>query len=238
MPVTAWTFLAGTLALIGIFPTSGFWSKEEILMAAYLRHPFVFIILLLAALLTAIYMGRLFSIVFLRNGQKTKDAKDPGLFMKAPLGILAVFSIISGLFLKSFVPASHEVHGPFFVTLLGLLTGTGGFLLTIYFYLFKPGQVQRLAEKFSGPRTVLEKKYYIDEIYDGLIRCGQDTFAHLCDVFERVVIVGLLVNGTAKLTHLAGDFARKIQTGQVQFYALLFSLGVTLLTYGVILWKH
>lgn len=239
MPVTAWTFLAGTLALVGIFPTSGFWSKEEILMAAYLQNPFVFVVLLAGALLTAVYMGRLFSIVFLQSGEKTKDVKDPSGYMKVPLLILAIFSIVSGFFLKNFVPAHHEAHhGPFFVTLLGLVVGAGGFLITIYFYLFKPGQIQQMAEKFPGPRLVLQKKYYIDEIYDGLIRYGQDSFAHLCDIFERVVIVQFFVNGTAKLTRLLGDYARKIQTGQVQFYALLFSLGVTLLTYGLILWKH
>ena len=239
MPVTAWTFLAGTLALVGIFPASGFWSKEEILMTAYMENPLVFVLLLLTALFTAIYMGRLFAVVFLRKGEHAKAAKDPGWTMKGPLYALAFFSLIGGFLpFKNFVPALFESHGPFSVTLLGLAVGLVGFLFTTYLYTQKSEQVSQLAQALRGPRELLEHKYYIDEIYNTLIRYSQDAFAHGCDIFERVVVVNFFVNGTARLTRFAGDLARRLQTGRVQFYALLFSLGVTLLTYGFILWKR
>ena len=239
MPVTAGTFFVGTLALVGIFPTAGFWSKEEILTEAYLKNPLVFILLLLTALLTALYMGRLFSVVFLRKDDHPSHAEDPSWTMKGPLCVLAFFSLIAGFLpLKNFVPSFEEAHGPFWVTLLGLAVGTLGFLAAVYAYLFRPETIRQIAQDLRGPRKLLEKKYYMDEIYDGLIRYGQDAFAHLCDLFERVVVVQIGVNGTAQLTRWAGDTVRKLQTGQIQFYALLFSLGVTLLTYGLILWKR
>ena len=239
MPVTAGTFFIGTLALVGIFPTAGFWSKEEILTEAYLKSPFVFTLLLLTALFTALYMGRLFSVVFLRRNDHDGHAKDPSWIMKAPLCVLALLSLIAGFLpLKHFVPSFEEAHGPFGVTLAGLAVGTFGFLSAVYAYLFRPETVRQIAQTLKGPRQLLEKKYYVDEIYEGLIRYGKDTLAHLCDIFERVVVVQIGVNGTAKLTRLAGGAVRKLQTGQIQFYALLFSLGVTLLTYGFILWKR
>ena len=240
MPVTAWTFLAGSLALVGIFPFSGFWSKEEILMTAYLKHTVVFGFLLVAALFTALYMGRLFAVVFLRSSPEPRPAKESNWMMKGPLLILALLSLGGGLLpWKSFVPSPSESHqGPFWVTLLGLGIGTIGFLVALFFYTLKPAWIEACNRIFRGPRLILEKKYYMDEIYNALIRYGQDAFGHGCDLFERSVIVQGCVNGTARFTRLLGDLTRQLQTGRVQFYALLFSMGVTLLTYGLILWNR
>ena len=208
-------------------------------MTAYVQNPLVFVLLLLTALFTAIYMGRLFAVVFLRKGEHAKAAKDPGWTMKGPLYVLAFFSLIGGFLpFKNFVPALSESHGSFSVTLLGLVVGLVGFLFTVYLYTQKSEQVSQLAQALRGPRELLEHKYYIDEIYNTLIRYGQDAFAHGCDIFERVVVVNFFVNGTARLTRFTGNVMRKLQTGRIQFYALLFSLGVTLLTYGFILWKR
>lgn len=239
MPVTAWTFLAGVLALVGIFPTAGFWSKEGILMTAFLQNPFLFWPLLLTVLCTAVYTGRLFAVVFLRDGEKMREAKDPGWVMKVPLFVLAVFSLISGFLpLKEFIPLDHEFHGPFFVTLAGLTAGTGGFLITLYLYTSRGALLSRWTRSAGGLRRLLEKKYYVDEVYDAMIRYGQDALAHFCDIFERIVVVKIGVNGTARLTAYAGHIARKLQTGRVQFYALLFSLGVTVLAYGFLVWNR
>ena len=239
MPVTGWTFLTGTLALVGIFPLSGFWSKEEILGTAHLTSLPVFILLLGTALLTSIYMGRLFGVVFLGPAPK-KPVKEPGWEMKIPLLVLAFFSMIAGFLpLKEFVPfQGHESHGSLGVTILGLLVPTIGFMLTLYFYVFKPGFVNHLTQSLRRPIHLLEKKYYVDELYNGLIRYVQDAFAHGCDLFERYVVVEVAVNGTARLTRWTGDFLRRLQTGKIQFYALFFSLGVTLLAYGFILWNR
>ncbi len=239
MPVTGWTFLVGTLALVGIFPLSGFWSKEEILSAAYHGSPVVFILLLLTALFTAIYMGRLFSVAFLRRSGEEKKAKDPSWIMKGPLLLLALFSLGGGFLpLKAFVPLEHPLHGPLMVQILGLFMGLLGFFSSVYLYTFHPEGVAALSQKVSGLRQVLEKKFYFDEMYNALIRYGQDRFAALCDLFEKVVVVEFYVNGTARLTRYTGHLVRQLQTGRIQFYALLFSIGVTFLTYGFLLWKR
>lgn len=251
MPVTGWTFFVGTLALVGIFPTAGFWSKEEILGTAYQASLPVFFLLLLTVLFTAIYMGRVFARVFLhpltptlspsrgRGKGEGEPIRDPSWIMKAPLGVLAFFSLVGGFLpWKNFVPLLHEFHGSPFVTFLGLGVGTAGLGLTLYLYTFRPQTVARIREAARGPREILERKYYMDDLYDALIHYGQDAFAHLCDLFERVVVVGLYVNGTARLTAGMGNLVRQLQTGRVQFYALLFSLGVTLLTYGLLLWSR
>lgn len=239
MPVTGWTFLAGMLALVGIFPASGFWTKEEILGTAYLQNFPIFLLLLLTALLTSIYMGRLFAVAFLRETPQKKRAQDPGWTMKGPLILLALLSLGgAALPLKEFVPLSPEFHGPFLVTFLGLSVGALGLLATLYFYLLQPEGVDRLAEWLKGPRKILEKKYYIDEIYNAFIRYGQDGLAKVCDLFERYIVVSFAVNGTARLTRFAGNCLRKLQTGRVQFYAFVFSVGVTALAYGFLLWKR
>jgi len=239
MPLTGWTFLAGTLALVGIFPAAGFWSKEEILITAYGGNSVIFICLLLTAFFTAVYMGRLFAVVFLKEPLPGKSAHDPGWAMKGPLIVLALLSLISGsLPFKKFVPLAHEFHGSLTVTLLGLTVGTVGFLLALYFYGFRLENVRRAGRFLDAPRRILERKYYVDEIYNALIRYGQDALAKACDLFERSVIVEFCVNGTARLTRLAGDTLRRLQTGQIQLYALVFSLGVTVLAYGFLLWNR
>ncbi len=239
MPVTGWTFLVGLLALAGIFPMSGFWTKEEILATAYHQNFPIFVLLLLTAFLTAVYMGRLFAVAFMRSAPQKKRAEEPGWKMKAPLLALSLFALVGGFLpLKEFVPVTQEIHAPFLVTILGLSAGVLGLLFTLYFYLFQPKTVEQLAEVLKEPRRILEKKYYIDEFYNVLIRYGQDGFAKICDLFERYIIINFAVNGTARVTRLTGDFLRKLQTGQVQFYAFIFSLGVTALVYGVFLWKH
>jgi NADH-quinone oxidoreductase subunit L len=239
MPVTGWTFLAGTLALVGIYPTSGFWSKEEILSAAYQGSLPVFILLLFTALFTAVYMGRVFSVVFLRRSGEEREVKEPGWVMKGPLLVLALLSLGGGFLpLKAFVPLAHETHGLLAVQMLGLAVGLAGFLVSVFLYTFRPAAVARFSEKMLGFRQVLEKKYYFDELYDALVRYGQDRLALLCDLFEKYVVVELYVNGTARLTRQAGNWVRRLQTGRVQFYALLFSIGVTLLTYGCLIWKR
>ena len=250
MPVTGWTFLVGTLALVGIFPTAGFWSKEEILVTAYHESLPIFLFLLLTAFFTSVYMGRVFALVFLgeppalradRPGgaKEKKNIGDPHWTMKGPLCVLALFSLLGGFLpWKDFVPALQEFHASPWVTLLGLGVGTGGLGLTLYLYTFQIPTVVRIREAMRGPRQVLERKYYLDDFYDVLIRYGQDALAHLCDLFERIVVVKLCVNGTARATRWTGHVVRQLQTGRIQFYALLFSLGVTLLTYGLLLWNR
>lgn len=240
MPITGWTFLVGTFALVGIFPFSGFWSKEEILMAASYENFLLFLLLLFTVLLTAAYMGRLFYAVFLRPGPLEKNVKEPSWLMKVPLLVLGLFSLIGGFLpLKKFVSLEPSLHGPFWVTVLGLLGGVGGFAGVIYLYALRPQGLQWISRQAQSLRRVLERKYYIEDFYNGLVRYGQDRLAQGCDLFERSIIVDLYVNGTARFTRLVGDFLRGFQTGRVQFYALFMSWGLTVLVYGfLLLWRH
>ena len=83
---------------------------------------------------------------------------------------------------------------------------------------------------------MLERKFFIDDFYDAVVIRGfQENLARISDLFERKAVVEVGVNGTARLTRLAGDLLRKLQTGVVQFYALIFSIGITVILYVMIL---
>jgi NADH-quinone oxidoreductase subunit L len=239
MPATSWTFLIGTLALMGIPPLSGFYSKEQILEAAG-HGPAVMLWLALAVVfLTSFYMGRLCTVVFFRKEPRHDDQHHPpheaGWAMTAPLILLAVFSVIAGFLpIVQLLGASHHEaasahsgHGLLFAS-LGL--AAAGFCSSFFIYRIKP-QVGTL----TFPGTVLEKKYFFDDLYDGLIKYVQENIASASDWFERKVIVETGANGTAWLAQWSGRRLRRFQTGKIQHYALAFTAGVTVIVFVIIL---
>jgi NADH-quinone oxidoreductase subunit L len=229
MPITFWTFLIGTLALIACPPFSGFWSKDEILASADQNIP-AFLAIAIVTFLTAFYMSRMFAVAFLGDPRSdhARHAHESPLVMTAPLVILSIPACIAGFpFIASAlikVP-EHEGSpiGSMVVSLIAFLAGT-----TFGFYLYKG----RNKDSISIP--LFEHRFYIDEFYNALIRWTQDLLANISGFIDRWIIDGGLVRGLSSATWGFGFALRFLQIGNLQAYAFLFGAGVVLLLYYIL----
>lgn len=249
MPVTFWTFLIGTMALCGIPPLSGFYSKDSILAQAMETHHTGFFILgALVAVLTTFYMFRLFFVVFLGQSKSALSghAHESPKVMTVPLVVLAAASVIGGFigvtqFVgKQFgVEHARPVFDPLepFITapaasIGGLVAVAVGFGLA--YLLYAKAKADPLPAKLGVLATAMRNKFYFDELYAKLIAFTQDALAGLVDVIDRWVVAGFLVRGIQGTTELAGRALRLVQTGNLQFYTFFFATGVAVLLYLVL----
>jgi NADH-quinone oxidoreductase subunit L len=254
-PTTFWTFLMGGIAIAGIFPFSGFFSKDEILWKTFLHSPALYVIALIAAGVTAFYMFRMIFMTF--YGAPRMDAAvmhhlhESPKIMTVPLMILAVLSIVGGWIgiphlnqfehwlepaLSRFVPEGTAVPGAAqegsFTLELGLMAlsvavALAGIYLAHQMYLAKAGAADRVASRLSGLYNLLKRKYYVDEIYDALF--VRPLFWLSENFFWKIFDVKLIdgaVNGSAKLFGGLASVLRRWQTGIVQNYAVTLVLGV------------
>ncbi len=237
MPRTFWTYIIGTLALVGWLPFAGFWSKDEILAEAYhlWRHgdaiinlPFwVWLAGTLGALVTALYMGRQIALVFW--GKSRHDAADHAHesphSMTTPLVILAICAVIAGLAnvpflgfpLTDFVGEVHhaselvhseEVAFNFLVAGLSTFLAVGGLLFGWAVYRnYRVGEVEPY-QRWLGPVfTLLKNKYYVDEIYRAVFIRPTVRMADLCFKFD-VGVIDYLVNLAGSVTRAVADISR------------------------------
>ena len=249
MPVTFWTFLAGTLALCGVWPLSGFYSKDSILAEAFKSgHLALFGLGVVVAILTTFYMFRLFFVVFLgkEKSQAAGHAHESPKVMTLPLVVLALMSCVGGLIgIEPFVgkqfgmTESHEtlaiiapfVHAPV-AAFAGLAAVMVGFLAAMSLY--AKAQTDPLPAKLQGLAILLRDKFYFDELYARIIALTQDALASVADFLDRWIIGGLMVRGTQGTTELVGRALRFAQTGNLQFYAFSFAAGVAVVLYLVL----
>jgi len=228
LPITAVTFAIGTVALMGIWGTSGFYSKDAILIAAEHKNKLVLWGGLLGAFLTAYYMTRLFVVVFF-GAEKSEDARkahEAPLLMTVPLILLAIPSIIAGyaFFIHRFLPTPEHVASsvPIIASVAALLGIALGFVL--------------YKGKSRDPIEIrpFVRKLYFDEAYALLIRFTQDLLASISAFIDRWVI-DLAVRLIGSTTWGAGFVLRQFQVGNLQGYAFLFGVGVIALLYYVII---
>jgi NADH-quinone oxidoreductase subunit L len=255
MPVTFWTFMFGTLALAGLWPFSGFYSKDSILTQAAARHNYVLLgIGLLVAMLTAFYMFRLVFVVFCgpARADSTGHAQESPPVMAWPLRVLAVFSLIGGcvgiegVYLRQFpreTPGhaagfSQQLLAPFLQAPGVAVAGLAALLLGIAgaWALYARADHDPLPEKLGALSRAMCNGFYLDEIYEGTVIRGHDFIAAVADWFDRWIIAGFGVRGVHGTTEFLGRALRLLQTGNLQTYALLFTLGVALVLCFV-LWK-
>lgn len=247
LKVTFFTFTIGCIAIAGIPPFSGFFSKDAILLGAFQKNPALYWIALFTALLTAFYMFRLLFVTFTGKFRGTHDQEhhlheSPSL-MTVPLIILAILSIIGGFvgipevfakggdnlteFLAPVIAKhqDHEVSHSTEYMLMGLSTVL--ILATIVFAWFKFKNYQPKEEKGFG--KVLENKWYVDELYDKVVVNPFNRLAgFLNNFFERFIIDGI-VNGVGRAVNYGSRQLRLIQSGQVGSYVLLMVLSILLL---------
>jgi NADH-quinone oxidoreductase subunit L len=246
MPVTGWTFVIGSLALAGVPPFAGFFSKDEILAAAH-NAPVLYAAGVGTAFLTAFYMSRLLSLAFLGESGKDGDAHESPPVMTVPLIVLAAGSVLAGwigvgmpvpflfegsLGFGSFVYAGDHGHAPEFhldvmaLSTIVALSGLGAGYMIYARRILDPDAIRR---RMGGSYRLLVKKYYMDEVYDWLVLTVQQGWARLCDLFDRWVLIRSLVNGLAAATRWSGDRLRFMQTGQLQVELLMLGGGTAVI---------
>ncbi|HXI85756.1 MAG TPA: NADH-quinone oxidoreductase subunit L [Verrucomicrobiae bacterium] len=239
-PITFWTFLIGTLALAGVPPLSGFYSKDEILLLAFEKSLPLFIMAITTAFLTAYYMGREVFVVFFgrpRDRHAYDHAHESPLVMTLPLVFLALLSIVAGWHgrVPEFLGALPET-GHHSALLTGGLIAVPlfGFLLAATIY-WKPEPSDAPVKTALGKIwTLVENKYYFDELYAWLVKYVQGTIATICDLFDRWILQRLGIGGLSLGTGLLGKTVRLLQTGSISGYAFLVGLGVTVIIYCVV----
>jgi NADH-quinone oxidoreductase subunit L len=260
MPITFWLMLIATLAIAGVPPFSGFFSKDEILGAAFGRgaqQPLYYVFYgmgVIAAFLTAFYMARLMAMTFLgenRTGEKERaHLHEAPWIMTGPLVVLGVLSLAGGLInLPAFIgggaalehwlepvvaPAAKFFHlevpeGSLELTLVGAAVAIGvlGLLAGFRATLRRPIVPARQALPDRGFALVLNRKYYIDELYDAVVVRPVEWLSRvvLWRGVDQRLVDGLAVNGTAWFSRLLGGGLRLLQTGQVGIYVVIFLVG-------------
>lgn len=249
LPHTHWTFLVGCIAIAGIPPFSGFFSKDEILIGAYVVSPVLYWVGLLGALMTAFYMFRLYATTFRGTFRGTKEQEhhlhESPFSMIFPLIVLALLAIVSGFIgiPELFVKDAHWLHkylAPVFEASASLshahtisheteyiLLGVSiSVILGIVIYAWKKFSANPDVGEPAGFAKLLANKWYVDEFYAAII--GKP-IAKLAAIFQNYVekkSIDGAVNGTGKLVQWGGRQLRLLQSGHVGAYILWMVLGL------------
>jgi NADH-quinone oxidoreductase subunit L len=248
MPVTFWTFMVGTLALAGVWPLSGFFSKDAILAAAQHHSIPLFILGVSVAALTTFYMFRLVFVAFFGAAKShgvDHAHESPGV-MVWPLRLLAIMSIAGGvigieaLFAGALKPGGEHPHGllaqliyPFQHAPVAALSGLAAFAVGLFaaWKLYWNAKEDLFTVKFSGLSKLMSNRFYFDEIYEATVIRIHDAIATISDWIDRWIVEGLCLGLVRGGTDLTGRALRLAQTGNLQTYAFLFVVGV-----AVVLW--
>jgi len=251
LPTTWRTFLVGTLALAGIWPLSGFYSKDAILAQAAEHKPILFAVGVFVAALTSFYMFRLLFVVFFGpvKSDAAGHAHESPPVMTWPLRILALFSLIGGfigidVFIGAMLaePGAHQVpwfesllvpfgHNPLAAT-FGLLAALAGFSIATACYW--NATIDPLPARLGWLARAMRNRFYFDELYARLIAITHEAISRLADWIDRWIIAGLGVRGTHGTTEFIGRALRLVQTGNLQCYGFFFALGVAILLFFVL----
>jgi NADH-quinone oxidoreductase subunit L len=250
LPITGTTFFIGCIALAGLPPLSGFWSKDEIFHVSldYWDGGWAFILLGFAAVCTAFYTTRLFIRTFMgppNDRHVYEHTRESNFWMTGPLIFLAILACVSGfvifhevgealgfpggitefVFLPPHEPHEYEIDWGIAAASLGIA------LVGIWFGVFMYGngslaRSTRLAEWNPGLYALLTNKFYFDEMYQGAIDKGMLGFSYVVSWFDRYVVNDAGVDGSAQFTGYSGYLLKFLQTGRVPNYAMAIAAGV------------
>ena len=238
MPITAYTFIIGAISLGGIAPLSGFFSKDEILLAVLDHRSPVFLVLTLGAVvLSSLYMARIVLVVFFgRLKPENENAHESPLVMTIPLLLLAFFALSVGFIAFSwtdsyrgfvdFVSGEGDFHINAWLTTVSLILALTGVVIGWLTYSKNTISHEALAAKFPAIHSLLVNKYYIDEMYQWVIDRIVLVLGRFIATFDRIVINDTAVNGTGWAVMLSAIRMRYIQTGRMYNYGAAMVMGV------------
>jgi NADH-quinone oxidoreductase subunit L len=241
MPVTFWTFTVGMLALTGICPFAGFWSKDLILDALHAKH--------LAGLqfaatatagLTALYMSRAWLLTFFGEYRGHAHPHESPKVMTLPLVFLAAVSAVIGVFgyFHQLLPVQsylehwtiRELHVNPSIAIVSSVVVLVGYLVSWKIYGRRDlDRAAAIRARLAPAYDLLWNKYYFDDFYLWLVRAVQQAIARVCRGFEENVIVKGLVGVPVRFTAWVAERSRGLQAGRLNFYAYVFVGGVTAL---------
>ncbi len=254
LPVTFWTFLIATLAISGIFPLSGFFSKDEILAHVFEHNQLMWGIGLFTSMMTAFYMFRLLFVTFFGEFRGTHEQEhhlhESPATMTVPLMILAVLSAVGGLmniphvlgggeslghFMAPLFELSKQVNPNLFeghlehsteYILMGVSVGAAILSILFAYNLFISKKTVPAADTaVTGFPKVLQNKYYVDELYEAVFVNPMRRLSDILYSFGEFLI-DLIVNGTGRLVQFAAGRLRLLQTGETGFYVFAMVLGI------------
>ena len=256
LPFTHLTMLIGTLAIAGVFPFAGFFSKDEILWDAWISGgPILWGVSLVGAFLTAFYMFRLYFLVFHGPSRVTEEAKhhlhESPSSMTIPLVVLAMLSAVGGFVQVPLLPGGQRLDhflepvfsdvsrvvgpsplegksGGLEILFMGisLAVALAGIFAAYRFYVADPEASRRLAARIRGLYELVFHKYWVDEIYDA--RIVQPLVRGSMNLWQRfdVAVIDGAVNGVGREIERGAGLLRLAQTGYVQVYAMILTLGM------------
>lgn len=250
LPITHLTFLLGCIAIAGIPPFSGFFSKDEILAAAYAANPVYWVVGVITAGMTAFYMFRLYATTFLgqfRGGEHLHGhhPHESPAAMTIPLIVLAILSVIGGWIgiPEVLMPNAHSLEhflDPIFAEsvkhahphhldhnteymLMGISVGIA--VIAIFYAVARYSKRPELGEP-TGFGKVLANKWYVDELYNAIIVKPLNWLGKFLNNFVERDVIDWTVNGVGKMIGYGSRQVRLLQSGQVGSYVLLMVLGI------------
>jgi NADH-quinone oxidoreductase subunit L len=246
MKITQITFLIGCLAISGIPGFSGFFSKDAILTAAYAHNPILYALGIVAAMMTAFYMFRLYFLTFSGKFRGTEEQHhhlhESPAAMTLPLIVLAILSIVGGYIGLPEVMSEHNQLAEYLApvvknagehhiaaglewTLMGVSVVASVIMIIFAFVINKKAEFK----PNTGLAKILENKWYVDELYQAIVIRPIEALSGALDKFaERMGIDGL-VNGVGKSVRWGSDRLRLLQNGQVGFYIFVMVIGMVAL---------
>ncbi|MCC6760134.1 MAG: NADH-quinone oxidoreductase subunit L [Chitinophagaceae bacterium] len=251
MPITHFTMLMGCLAIAGIPPFSGFFSKDEILVHAFEANPVYYVLGLLGALMTAFYMFRLYAMTFMGEHHSDLSHHHPHESPKAmtvPLMVLAVLSVVGGLigipalfmhdghklntFLAPIFEGSKqylEKHEPLSHSQEWMMIAISVGLIVVMIVLAIRKYSKSIDAEATGLGKVLENKWYVDELYDTIIVKPLLAIGGFFNTVVEKSGIDRLVNGVGKGLHYSSRQLRLLQSGNVGSYLLMIVIAIILL---------
>ncbi|MGI8281113.1 NADH-quinone oxidoreductase subunit L [Bacillus mycoides] len=242
MKVTGALFLIGTLAISGVPLLSGFFSKDEILAAAWMNgNYFLFVLAVIAAFLTAFYMFRLYFLVFTGETKTEEEVHESPRTMTYPMIVLGVLAVVAGYintpwfgtFLGDWLTKDlgfqvKEVHGPVWIMVVATLVSFAGIALAYFIYGKKSISRDWAGGEGTSFYNLLKEKYYVDELYNAAVLPITKGIAHVLRLVEVYVVEGIAVLIAGLVKGMSG-LGSRLQNGNVQVYGTVTAVSLAVL---------